>query len=115
MNFQMTNNILNLQDETFLPEINSFFTPILVSFYAQWCSASLALEQKLQDFSQSFIDDIILAKVDIDKNPKITSYYHITQLPTILIFENGEVVLTIAGVQRNKFIEKTITNYLHKS
>lgn len=81
--------ILKVNEDDFEEQVLQADTPTLVDFYADWCGPCRGLAPILEGLAQE--DQIRIAKVDVDKNPKLTDQYKIMSVPTLLLFKDGEV------------------------
>ena len=70
---------------------------VLVDFWATWCGPCQMLGPVLEDLSVEMEKDVSIVKLNVDENPKTRDQYEIMSIPTMLIFNNGNVVDTIVG------------------
>ncbi len=72
--------------------------PVLVDFSAEWCAPCRMMPPILKEVKDHFGDKIRVIKIDVDKNPAVAQRYMIRSVPTLMIFKNGEVLFSQAGV-----------------
>lgn len=72
--------------------------PVLVDFYAEWCGPCHAMAPVLKDLASEFSDQVKVIKVDIDKNPYISTLYKIISIPTLILFYKGQIKWRESGV-----------------
>lgn len=84
--------------ERFLNIINSDI-PVLVDFYAEWCGPCKQMSPILKDVKSEMKDSVRIIKVDVDKNPFIATKYQIRNVPTVIVFKNGEPQWKGVGVR----------------
>lgn len=96
--------------QTFTEIIHSS-KPVLVDFYADWCGPCRMMKPILENVKQKVGDDATIIKVDVDKNSAAAATYNVTSIPTLMIFQNGQVKWRQAGVvQANQLIQQ-LNNY----
>ncbi len=93
-------------DDNFRDEVLNSDTPVLVDFWAEWCAPCKAMTPALEAVAEDMSGKIKIAKVNIDDAPDTPMRYHIRNVPTMMIFKNGEVVSTKMGAMtRTKLTE----------
>ena len=73
--------------------------PVLVDFFATWCGPCKELAPTVEDVAVEMGDKAYVYKVDVDQSPDITRAYRIMSVPTVIVFENGEVKSQSVGAQ----------------
>lgn len=66
--------------------------PVLVDFYADWCGPCKAAAPILEEISDDYIDDLLVAKVDVDAQPELAKRFDVLSIPTVILFNEGEEV-----------------------
>ncbi len=84
--------------------------PVLIDFYADWCGPCKAITPIIQQLKSSMGDKVRIVKIDVDANPQISQKLQIRSIPTLMIFQDGEVKWRAMGVQSLQ----TIKNELEK-
>ena len=108
-----TRNIINVNEETFMSEVVevSKKMPVIVDFWAPWCEPCKTLTPLLEDAVRGYIEKLVLAKIDIDKNQNIAAQLKIQSIPTIYTFYEGKVVDAFQGSKSKsdiiEFVKKT--------
>jgi len=72
-------------------------TPVLVAFCASWSGPSTMLSPLLEEIAQEQADLLQVVKVDIDEARPLAVRYGVRQLPTLLLFQGGDVVARLIG------------------
>lgn len=78
--------------------------PVLVDFFATWCAPCKMLAPTLDEVAQEVAGKAAVYKVDIDQSRDIAARYNIMSVPTLMLFENGEVKNQMVGVQPKRNI-----------
>ena len=65
--------------------------PVLVDFFAEWCGPCKMMKPVLQDLAQQWGNRVRILKVDVDKNPKAAAQYRIQGVPTLIVFQKGQI------------------------
>lgn len=66
--------------------------PVLVDFYADWCGPCKAAAPILEEISDDYVDDLLVAKVDVDAQPELAKRFDVLSIPTVILFNEGEEV-----------------------
>lgn len=85
--------------------------PVLVDFGAEWCQPCKALKPTLESFSKERTD-VNFVFVDIDESDKLASEYNIMSVPTLAVFNNGQILGRIVGNAPKAKIEELLNKHL---
>ena len=64
--------------------------PVVVDFSAEWCGPCSMMAPVLKQVKEKYGDRIRIVKIDVDRNPEISSRYGIRSVPSLFLFQNGE-------------------------
>ena len=91
--------VLEVTDETFAEAVidESNNRPVVVDFWAEWCGPCRVLSPIIEAVAAELGDDVLLAKLDTDRNPQTSATYGIQAIPSVKAFVDGEVANEFAG------------------
>ena len=87
----------NITDENFENEVLKVDKPTLVDFWAEWCGPCKQLSPILEEISNEMGDQVNFTKHNIDENPNQPTKWGIRSIPTMLLFQDGELKATKVG------------------
>lgn len=105
------NKIIELTDQNFQEKVLKTKGFILVDFWAPWCNPCKILGPILEEISKEY-KSIIIGKLNIEDNPNTAPIYSIRSIPTLLLFQNGQVLSTKVGalskLQLKEFLDENV-------
>ena len=90
---------VEITDAEFAEKALSSDIPVLVDFWAPWCGPCRMLGPIVEEISTEAGDKAAIYKMNVDENPATAAKFGITSIPTVIIFEKGEVKDQMVGVQ----------------
>lgn len=90
---------IKTSDATFAADVLQSEKPVIVDFWAEWCTPCKVIAPVLEEIAENNADKVTVAKLDIDSNPQIAAKYQILSIPTMLVFQNGEVIKQVVGAK----------------
>ena len=95
-------NIVILTQENFANEVLKSPVPILVDFWAEWCGPCKMIAPILDELSDEYEGRVKIGKVNIDEQQGIAAEYGIRAIPTLLLFDKGQVADQIVGLKSKR-------------
>ena len=86
--------------------------PILVEYWAPWCVYCRRIAPALKRVSDQFADELTVAQVNIDEEPRLAVQEKIEVIPTLVLYEKGEVLGSIVAPESKARIEEFIRDHL---
>ena len=83
--------VLKMTDQSFADTVKTN-TLLVVDCYADWCGPCRMIAPIVEELANHYSGRVAFAKVDVDNSPNISRQFHISSIPTLLFFKNGEMV-----------------------
>ncbi|WP_435261715.1 thioredoxin [Tenacibaculum sp. nBUS_03] len=93
---------LEITDASFEEVVLKSDKPVLVDFWAAWCEPCRMVSPIVDEISGEYAGKAVVGKVDVDANQEFAAKYGVRNIPTVLIFKNGEVVDKQVGAAPKK-------------
>ena len=93
---------LAITDATFDEVVLKSDKPVVVDFWAAWCGPCRMVGPVIDEIYSEYEGKAVVGKVDVDANQEFAAKYGVRNIPTVLIFQNGEVVGRQVGVAPKK-------------
>jgi thioredoxin 1 len=99
-------------DETFGSDVLQADTPVLVDFWAEWCGPCRQVAPILEEIAGEHAEKLRIVKLNVDENPRTAATYGVTSIPTMNVYQNGQVVKTIVGAKPKALLLKDLEAFL---
>ena len=97
---------LEITDSNFEETVLKSDKPVMVDFWAAWCGPCRMVGPIIDELSEEYDGKAIIGKVDIDSNQQYAAQYGVRNIPTVLVFKDGELVDRKVGVSsKNDYAE----------
>ena len=105
-------HVVTLSTDNFEQEVVKSPQPVLVDFWAEWCGPCKMIAPVLDEIAEEKVGKLKIGKINVDDNQELASRFSIRAIPTLLLFQGGQVKETIVGMTGKKELEKKLAAYL---
>ena len=91
-----------LTQENFEKEVLQSATPVLVDFWAEWCGPCKMIAPLLDELANEYDGKVKIGKVNIDEHQSLAAQYGIRAIPTLLLFNKGEITEQMVGAKSRR-------------
>lgn len=108
----MSEFVKEVSDSSFEKDVLGASKPVLVDFWAQWCTPCRMLAPTVEAVAQQFSDTANVVKLNVDDNPATAQRYGIKGIPTLILFREGKEVERVVGATSKESITRMIDKYV---
>ncbi len=103
--------VKEIVSEEFESEVLGADIPVLVDFWAEWCSPCKMMAPIFKEISAEIGSQMKFCKINIDTDKQVADYFGVMSIPTLILFKNGEEVLRITGLRKKEVILQELRPY----
>ena len=96
---------LTITEQNFDTEVLQAKEPVLVDFWATWCSPCRMLAPIIEEIAQENEGKVKVGKVNVDEERELALQFGVSSIPTVMVFQNGEIKATSVGYRPKEEIE----------
>ncbi|MEV6727388.1 MULTISPECIES: thioredoxin [unclassified Streptomyces] len=108
----MAGTLKTVTDASFDADVLASEKPVLVDFWAEWCGPCRQIAPSLEAIAAEYGDEIEIVKLNIDQNPDTAAKYGVMSIPTLNVYQGGEVVKTIVGAKPKAAILRDLDGFV---
>ncbi len=100
--------IITLTEANFKQEVLEATVPVLVDFWAEWCGPCRMIAPLLDELASEYDRQVKIGKVNVDENQGLAGEYRVSAIPTLLLFQHGEVQDVIVGLKSKRDLKASL-------
>jgi thioredoxin 1 len=105
-------SLVQFTDANFEQEVLKSEKPVLVDFWAPWCGPCRAVGPVVEDLAEAYKGRVKVGKINIDDNPKTATAYGVMSIPTLILFNKGDIMDKLIGLSPKDRLEGLIKKAL---
>lgn len=94
--------MINITKENFKSEVLDSTTKVLVDFWAPWCGPCQMLTPIMEELSTELSSVAKVVKINVDEQPELAGEYNVSAIPTVILFNKGQIVDTFIGFKQKE-------------
>ncbi len=108
----MSDQVSSVSDNNFDNEVLGADVPVLVDFWAPWCGPCRMVGPVMEELAEDRGQAVKVVKVNVDESTQVASQMGIRSIPTVMLFDGGELRETMVGARPRAHFDKMLDEYL---
>ncbi len=108
----MSTNVIEITDNDFAVQVTKSTMPVLIDFWAPWCNPCLAIKPNVDKIAEEYQGKVKVGKINIDESTKVASELGIRQIPTLVLFKDGQPIDQTTGIVSKEKIAEFIDKHI---
>jgi thioredoxin 1 len=108
----MSDAVNHLTEATFNEEIGSSDIPVIVDFWAEWCTPCKMIAPILSEIADEHAGKVKIAKVNVDENPSLAQDFSVMSIPTLIVFQDGTPKRRLVGAKGKPQLLEELAEFL---
>ena len=105
-------NVIHIGSEAAFDKLIAGETPVLVDFWATWCGPCRMIAPIVEEIANQYADKVVVAKVDVDEMGELAQRYRIMNIPTLMLFRQGQLMDKAIGARPKAALEQMLNKAL---
>ena len=105
-------NVIHIGSEEAFDQLIAGDTPVLVDFWATWCGPCRMIAPIVEEIANEYAGKVVVAKVDVDEMGELAQRYRIMNIPTLMLFKQGQLVDKAIGARPKAALEQMLNKAL---
>ncbi len=107
-----SDKVLTLTNNNFKAEVLEASEPVLVDYWAPWCSPCRMIGPIVDELAGEYLGKIKVGKVNVDENREIAIEYGVMSIPTLIVFKDGKAVDRVVGFKSKKDLQVVLEKHV---